>query len=142
FSECERFLDTPVKRYSSGMYVRLAFAVAAHLEPDVLLVDEVLSVGDLAFQRKCLNYMGNLTRRGLTIFLVSHNIAAIQSSCHRVLFIEGGYLRGDGKPIHVIEQYRDSIRNEEEARVTTYKSMTASSDELVSITGFEMVGED
>src|SRR5438876_4038184 len=83
FSGVERFLDTPVKRYSSGMHVRLAFAVAAHLEPEILLVDEVLAVGDLAFQHKCLNHMRALTRSGMTIVLVSHNMAAIQSCCRR-----------------------------------------------------------
>ncbi|OQY11694.1 MAG: ABC transporter ATP-binding protein, partial [Desulfobacteraceae bacterium 4572_187] len=81
FAEVERFLDTPVKRYSSGMYVRLAFAVAAHLEPEILLVDEVLAVGDMAFQKKCLGKMGDVAKEGRTILFVSHNLATIQSLC-------------------------------------------------------------
>src|SRR3954468_19924352 len=83
FSEVEKFLDTPVKRYSSGMYVRLAFAVAAHLEPEVLIVDEVLAVGDAAFQKKCLGRMGEVTSHGRTILFVSHNMAIIQTLCER-----------------------------------------------------------
>ena len=83
FSEIERFLDTPVKRYSSGMYVRLAFAVAAHLEPEILLVDEVLAVGDAAFQKKCLGKMGNVAETGRTVLFVSHNMAAVSNLCKR-----------------------------------------------------------
>src|SRR5512135_1110160 len=85
FSEVERFLDTPVKRYSSGMYVRLAFAVAAHLEPEILLVDEVLAVGDAAFQKKCLGKMGDVTKGGRTVFFVSHNLGALRNLCPRAL---------------------------------------------------------
>ncbi len=84
FSGVERFLDTPVKRYSSGMYVRLAFAVAAHLEPEILLVDEVLAVGDAEFQQKCLGKMQDVTRAGRTVIFVSHNLAAVRSLCPRV----------------------------------------------------------
>src|SRR5687767_12667287 len=90
FSGVEKFLDTPVKRYSSGMYVRLAFAVAAHLEPDVLIVDEVLAVGDSAFQKKCLGKMGAQAGEGRTILLVSHTMPAIQSLCHRVIWLDKG----------------------------------------------------
>ena len=85
FSGIERFLDTPVKRYSSGMYVRLAFAVAAHLEPEILFVDEVLSVGDAQFQKKCLGKMGNVAKEGRTILFVSHNMVAMQSLCQRAI---------------------------------------------------------
>src|SRR5438045_1320837 len=89
FSEVEQFIDTPVKRYSSGMYVRLAFAVAAHLEPEILLVDEVLAVGDAAFQKKCLGKMGEVaSRQGRTVFFVSHNMGAVRSLCERALLIE------------------------------------------------------
>jgi lipopolysaccharide transport system ATP-binding protein len=109
FAEIARFLDTPVKRYSSGMYVRLAFAVAAHLEPEVLLVDEVLAVGDLAFQNKCLNHMRSLTRSGTTILLVSHNMAAIQSSCRRALLLDRGMLSADGPPAAIIDRYREMV---------------------------------
>src|SRR5262249_5550553 len=90
FSEVEKFLDTPVKRYSSGMYVRLAFAVAAHLEPEVLIVDEVLAVGDAAFQKKCLGKMGDVVKHGRTVLFVSHNMDAVASLCSHVLLVEGG----------------------------------------------------
>ncbi len=97
FAEIDRFLDTPVKRYSSGMYVRLAFAVAAHLEPEILLVDEVLAVGDLAFQRKCLGKMGQVAKGGRTILFVSHNMAAITRLCGRALWLDLGHLRDSGE---------------------------------------------
>src|SRR5262245_34719087 len=90
FAELEQFIDTPVKHYSSGMYVRLAFAVAAHLEPEILLVDEVLAVGDITFQKKCLGKMGDVARHGRTVILVSHNMAAINLLCSRCLLLEHG----------------------------------------------------
>jgi lipopolysaccharide transport system ATP-binding protein len=90
FAEVEKFIDTPVKRYSSGMYVRLAFAVAAHLEPEILLVDEVLAVGDASFQKKCLGKMGDVAREGRTIMFVSHNMPAIQALCGRACIVDGG----------------------------------------------------
>ncbi|MHB1317410.1 MAG: ABC transporter ATP-binding protein [Anaerolineae bacterium] len=90
FSEIERFLDTPVKRYSSGMYVRLAFAVAAHLDPEVLIVDEVLAVGDAAFQKKCLGKMGDVAGEGRTVLFVSHNMAAVQNLCQRTMVLRDG----------------------------------------------------
>src|ERR1700759_5689174 len=96
FSEVERFLDTPLKRYSSGMQVRLAFAVAAHLEPEILLVDEVLAVGDIAFQRKCLGRMGEVARAVRTVLFVSHNMAVIQALCQRGILLDRGKLRFDG----------------------------------------------
>jgi lipopolysaccharide transport system ATP-binding protein len=105
FAEVERFLDMPVKRYSSGMYVRLAFAVAAHLDPQVLVVDEVLAVGDNAFQRKCLGRMDEVRRRGRTVLFVSHNMAAIQQLCSRVLLLKDGVLIADGPPQSVVETY-------------------------------------
>jgi lipopolysaccharide transport system ATP-binding protein len=95
FSEIEEFLDTPVKRYSSGMYVRLAFAVAAHLNPEILLVDEVLAVGDLAFQRKCLGKMNEIARQGRTVFFVSHSMPAVEALCTRGLWLKGGKLHLD-----------------------------------------------
>src|SRR5260221_518811 len=97
FAEIEKFIDTPVKHYSSGMYVRLAFAVAAHLEPEILLVDEVLAVGDVAFQKKCMGKMGDVSRAGRTIVLVSHNMAAINSLCTRCVLLEGGGITFDGQ---------------------------------------------
>jgi lipopolysaccharide transport system ATP-binding protein len=105
FSEVEQFIDTPVKRYSSGMYVRLAFAIAAHLEPDILLVDEVLAVGDTAFQKKCLGKMDRVSKAGRTVVLVSHNLVSIQSLCRRALWIHGGRLRADGAAAAVVDDY-------------------------------------
>src|SRR2546426_6799897 len=96
FAELEKFIDTPVKHYSSGMFVRLAFAVAAHLEPEILLVDEVLAVGDIKFQKKCLGKMGDVARAGRTILLVSHQLNQIRRLCQRVLWIDGGEIRRDG----------------------------------------------
>jgi lipopolysaccharide transport system ATP-binding protein len=95
FAEIEKFLDTPVKHYSSGMYVRLAFAVAAHLEPEILLVDEVLAVGDIAFQRKCLGKMGSVAEEGRTVLFVSHNMGIMQKLCHRGLLLRDGSLLAD-----------------------------------------------
>jgi lipopolysaccharide transport system ATP-binding protein len=94
FAEVEKFLDTPVKRYSSGMYVRLAFAVAAHLEPEILVVDEVLAVGDAGFQRRCLRKMGEVAQGGRTVFFVSHNMNAVQRLCQRVIFLDRGRVVG------------------------------------------------
>jgi lipopolysaccharide transport system ATP-binding protein len=96
FAEVEKFLDTPVKRYSSGMYVRLAFAVAAHLEPEILIVDEVLAVGDAKFQKKCLNKMGEVAQEGRTILFVSHNMGAISNLCNKGVFLEKGSVREIG----------------------------------------------
>jgi len=105
FSGVEKFLDTPVKRYSSGMYVRLAFAVAAHLEPEILIVDEVLAVGDSEFQKKCLDKMDDVGRSGRTVLFVSHNMQAITRLCSRCVFLEKGRVRMDGAPIPVTNDY-------------------------------------
>jgi lipopolysaccharide transport system ATP-binding protein len=105
FAEVEKFLDTPVKRYSSGMSVRLAFAVAAHLESEVLLVDEVLAVGDAGFQKKCLGRLGEVSRSGRTVLLVSHNMAAVQQVTSRCLLFEGGRLARDGSTEEVVAEY-------------------------------------
>lgn len=105
FAEVDKFIDTPVKRYSSGMSVRLAFAVAAHLEPEILLVDEVLAVGDAAFQRKCLGKMGDVATRGRTILFVSHNMAAVTRLCKRSLWLDGGTLKASSDTESVVEQY-------------------------------------
>jgi lipopolysaccharide transport system ATP-binding protein len=110
FAALESFLDTPVKRYSSGMYVRLAFAVAAHLEPEIMLVDEVLAVGDLHFQRKCLDKMDDVARGGRTVLLVSHNMAAIEALCSRVLLIDGGRVVHDGDASEAIRAYIELSR--------------------------------
>jgi lipopolysaccharide transport system ATP-binding protein len=111
FSEVERFLDTPVKRYSSGMYVRLAFAVAAHLEPEILLVDEVLAVGDAAFQKKCLGKMGDVARGGRTVFFVSHNLSALRNLCPRALLLHEGRALADGASADVVARYIDMGRD-------------------------------
>lgn len=106
FAEIERFLDTPVKRYSSGMYVRLAFAVAAHLEPEILIVDEVLAVGDAQFQKKCLGKMEDVSRNSnRTVLFVSHNMAAIQNLCDKVIYLEKGKVKAIGKTDDVIKEY-------------------------------------
>lgn len=105
FAEIEKFIDTPVKRYSSGMYVRLAFAVAAHLEPEVLLIDEVLAVGDAAFQKKCLGRMGEVAQGGRTVLFVSHNMGSIRSLCDRVIWIENGQIAANGNTDEVIKDY-------------------------------------
>ncbi len=105
FAEVEQFIDTPVKHYSSGMYLRLAFAVAAHLEPEILIVDEVLAVGDASFQKKCLGKMGSVAGEGRTVLFVSHNMTAIQSLCHRALWLQGGQLVEDGPAPGVVSRY-------------------------------------
>ncbi|MGB8644435.1 MAG: ABC transporter ATP-binding protein [Anaerolineae bacterium] len=109
FAEIDRFLDTPVKRYSSGMYVRLAFAVAAHLETEILLVDEVLAVGDAAFQKKCLGKMGNVAREGRTVLFVSHNMAAVESMCHRVVWLDHGKVAMQDETGTVIGKYLEQV---------------------------------
>jgi lipopolysaccharide transport system ATP-binding protein len=108
FSGCARYIDTPVKRYSSGMYVRLAFAVAAHLEPEILIVDEVLAVGDAEFQKKCLGKMKDVAGHGRTILFVSHNMAAMRNLCDRVVYMENGSIVADGKTDQVVEKYLES----------------------------------
>jgi lipopolysaccharide transport system ATP-binding protein len=105
FADLEKFLDTPVKRYSSGMYMRLAFAVASHLEPEILLVDEVLAVGDAAFQKKCLGKMGDVAREGRTVVFVSHNMVAMQSLCKRVIWLERGEILENGPAGAVVSNY-------------------------------------
>jgi len=105
FAEIEKFIDTPVKYYSSGMYVRLAFAVAAHLEPEILLVDEVLAVGDAAFQKKCLGKMGDVAKEGRTVLFVSHNMGAISQLCNQGICIEGGEVIRSGRISDVITSY-------------------------------------
>src|SRR5579883_2211436 len=105
FAEVEKFVDTPLKHYSSGMQARLAFAVAAHLEPDILVVDEVLAVGDLGFQKKCLGKMEDVSRQGRTVLFVSHNMAAIESLCKSCLLLSEGRLAARGTPAEVVHRY-------------------------------------
>ena len=109
FAEIEKFIETPVKRYSSGMYVRLVFAVAAHLEPEILLVDEVLAVGDAAFQRKCLGKMSTIAGEGRTVVFVSHNMSAIQTLCTRGIYLDEGKVELDGDISRVVSYYLSSL---------------------------------
>ena len=108
FAEVEKFVDTPVKRYSSGMYVRLAFAVAAHLEPEILIVDEVLAVGDASFQKKCLGKMGDVAKEGRTVLFVSHNMAAVKILCSETLLLGEGRVMEYGTTARLVSQYLDS----------------------------------
>lgn len=126
FAEIERFIDTPVKRYSSGMFVRLAFAVAAHLEPDILLVDEVLAVGDQKFQKKCLRQMSEVTQQGRTVIFVSHNLQSVSQLCGKALLLEEGKLVAEGEVGQVIETYAE--RSLEQVETLAERSFPALSD--------------
>jgi len=109
FAEVERFIDTPIKHYSSGMYMRLAFAVAAHLEPEILLVDEVLAVGDVAFQKKCMGKMGDVAKEGRTVLLISHNMAAVEHLCQRGVVLHQGQIQYIGNKAEAIAHYLKSL---------------------------------
>ena len=118
FSGVERYIDTPVKRYSSGMYVRLAFAVAAHLESEILIVDEVLAVGDAEFQRKCLGKMGDISKgEGRTVLFVSHNMAAVQNLCNKGILLENGLIKHTGIANQVVNFYNDSFSETESVKI-------------------------
>jgi lipopolysaccharide transport system ATP-binding protein len=132
FAEIERFLDTPVKRYSSGMYVRLAFAVAAHLEPEILIVDEVLAVGDLQFQRKCMGKMQSVATEGRTILFVSHNMGVVANLCERVLLLHRGRLVSDGDPADVITAFVQAGAHTS-GQVTWPRDSTAANTPRVSL---------
>lgn len=143
FAELDQFIDTPVKRYSSGMYVRLAFAVAAHVQADLLLVDEVLSVGDASFQRKCLTKMNELRDSGVTIVFISHNLGSVETFCERVILLEKGQLVMEGEPKAVIEHYQrhDQTRKLQGVLVENTNGNKASNqadDESVVITDVEL----
>jgi lipopolysaccharide transport system ATP-binding protein len=117
FSGVERHINTPIKRYSSGMRLRLGFAVAAHLDAEILVVDEVLAVGDAAFQKKCLATIGNLRARARTVLFVSHNLAAVENLCHRCIWIDGGQVRMDGEARQVIKKYMEMMAGGEPGQV-------------------------
>ncbi len=134
FAEIERFLDTPVKHYSTGMYLRLAFAVAAHLEPEILLVDEVLAVGDAAFQRKCLGKMGDVARTGRTILFVSHNMGAVTSICEKGIVLEAGRVVFSGPAIEAATVYLNQFSGAAEPRVAERRDRTGSGE--VRLTDF------
>jgi homopolymeric O-antigen transport system ATP-binding protein len=123
FSGVERFIETPIKRYSSGMRLRLGFAVAAHLDTDVLLIDEILAVGDGEFQKKCLNTMDNLSAGGRTVLFVSHDMDAIRNLCHRVIWVEDGIIKSDGDPSEVLKEY-----------MSTFATVAESGRDLTGIT--------
>ena len=125
FAEIEKFLDTPVKRYSSGMYVRLAFAVAAHLEPEILLVDEVLAVGDAEFQKKCLGKMGDVAKRGRTVLFVSHNMAAVKQLCKNGILLVNGQITCIDNMTTVVDEYiltTQNLNNKNLIDLTNYKN--------------------
>jgi lipopolysaccharide transport system ATP-binding protein len=135
FAEIEKFLDTPVKRYSSGMYVRLAFAVAAHLEPEILIVDEVLAVGDTEFQKKCLGKMGNVARQGRTVLFVSHNMAALNALCPRSLYLERGCIALDGPTDSVVHRYLHAAKATKPSR---WRRGQQNGSRTACITGIEL----
>lgn len=157
FAGVEKFIDTPVKRYSSGMYVRLAFAVAAHLEPDVLIIDEVLAVGDADFQKRCLGKMNDVARAGRTVLFVSHNMAAVQKLCSRAIWMREGEVARCGEPGEVIGAYleasgqqgsgeadrpgylywRDSLTEAEEAGITSLQLLDANDRPMQAAATFE-----
>ena len=138
FSEVEKFIDTPVKHYSSGMYVRLAFAVAAHLEPEILIVDEVLAVGDARFQKKCLGRMDEIGKEGRTVLLVSHNMQVIQSLCRRAIWLKGGKIEFDGGAFSAVTEYSRSY-SETVVERTWNETEEAPGNETVRLQGVRVV---
>jgi len=138
FSEIDKFIDTPVKRYSSGMYVRLAFAVAAHLDPEILVLDEVLAVGDAAFQAKCLGKMGQVARQGRTVLFVSHNMVAIQTFCHRGLLLEEGRIAALGEVDQVVHRYLKTASRAVAAEREWRDLETAPGTDFVKVTAFRV----
>ncbi len=134
FAEIERFLDTPVKRYSSGMYVRLAFAVAAHLEPEILLVDEVLAVGDVVFQNKCLGKMDKVAQQGRTVFYVSHNMASIKRLCSTAMWFSQGQIITKDHPHTIISEYlQDNLVNRAVVEITEQAHLVRSALQIQSV---------
>lgn len=141
FAEVERFIDTPVKYYSSGMYMRLAFAVAAHMDPEILLVDEALAVGDAAFQAKCIAKMEDVARSGRTVVFVSHNMGSVRALCDRVIWLDGGTVAGQGEPDEIIAGYlRTSYTTWKEQRWETRDD--APGNDLVRIHAARVRPED
>ena len=141
FSEVEKFIDTPVKHYSSGMHVRLAFAVAAHLEPEILLIDEVLAVGDAAFQKKCLGKMGDVAKEGRTVLFVSHNMGAVRSLCDRAILIGQGRFLEDGDPADVISTYLSSgVSGKSSGEILCNDEETAPRREGLRLLAIRLVG--
>jgi lipopolysaccharide transport system ATP-binding protein len=141
FSGIGDFIDTPIKRYSSGMRLRLGFAVAAHLSPDILLVDEVLAVGDADFQKKCLDAMDGLRTSGRTVLFVSHNMAAVESLCSRCLWIEGGQLRSDGEARNVVKEYMKTFAQASTGLVNLENIGSRSGNRDAVFTSMELLNE-
>jgi len=137
FAEVEKFLDTPVKRYSSGMYVRLAFAVAAHLEPEILVVDEVLAVGDVAFQKKCLEKMGEVAKGGRTVLFVSHNMAAVSALCPMCIYMSQGHVKELGKTNNIILQYLVDFKDTNDVHLS--KRVDRRGSGKIRITGLQVL---
>jgi lipopolysaccharide transport system ATP-binding protein len=142
FSGVEQFIDTPVKRYSSGMYVRLAFAVAAHLEPEILIVDEVLAVGDVGFQRRCLGKINQVAREGRTVLFVSHNMAAVQGLCTETLLLEHGSIAGRGKPEEMINRYLDAVLSPLQSGIHLADREDRTGNGSIRLTNFRIESED
>jgi homopolymeric O-antigen transport system ATP-binding protein len=142
FAGVEKFVDTPVKHYSSGMFLRLGFAVAAHLEPDILLVDEVLAVGDAGFQKKCLTAMGDLQKGGRTVLFVSHNMAAVENLCSRVIWIESGRIRQDGPAKDVIQAYTESFSDVPQVGVELETTSNRRGNGAIRYTRLEFISAD
>jgi lipopolysaccharide transport system ATP-binding protein len=142
FSGIDKFIDTPVKRYSSGMHVRLAFSVAAHLEPEIMLVDEVLAVGDAEFQRRCLGRMEDFSGTGRTVLFVSHNMQTINQLCNRVLWIDGGTIMDDGNPTAVVTNYLQSTSYASGAHISWPDDESAPGDDLVRLLSVRAVDEE
>jgi lipopolysaccharide transport system ATP-binding protein len=140
FADVEKFIDTPVKRYSSGMYVRLAFAVAAHLDPEILVIDEVLAVGDQAFQEKCLGKMSEISRAGRTVLFVSHNLQSVWSLCPNSIWLDRGTLRAAGSSSEVIDLYRSSTKSTDGLAADIIER-AGSGRVRISDVGFEQRGE-
>src|SRR5690349_12616300 len=141
FSGVGAFIDSPVKRYSSGMYLRLGFSIAAHLDPDILLLEEVLAVGDAAFQAKCIQRIGQLRKEGTTIVFVSHNLGAVESLCDRTLLIKEGQIYKSGATREVISAYEDLLlRLSPQRRAPTAASSASADAEIVSLKVFDSEG--
>lgn len=143
FSEVEKFLDTPVKRYSSGMYVRLAFAVAAHLEPEILIVDEVLAVGDAQFQKKCMGKMEGVAKEGRTVLFVSHNMSAINNLCERAILLGNGKIKQDGKAQDVTDTYlSNSSGSQQFLEWKRPENIKMQYDEFVDVKGYSIINAE
>jgi lipopolysaccharide transport system ATP-binding protein len=142
FSGIDKFIDTPVKRYSSGMYVRLAFSVAAHLEPEILLVDEVLAVGDAEFQQRCLGRMEDFSGAGRTVLFVSHNMQTINQLCERAIWLDGGTIVADGHPSEVVTQYLVSSSYSSESHISWSDDESAPGDDLARLLSARIVDEN